>query len=172
MKKLAPAVGLELLWVQPTMFMRHFELYAEGSLVGELRFENAATAHGTWRTGSAATQRWTIKGAGVFRRQVTVRGPDASQDLAVLRASLRGDGWVECATGSRFLWNATNSWRTQWGFYNAKGELLFVLKSKLSNPLRKQAVIETAAPSRELDELPLLLMLGWYLSVQSFYAGW
>jgi hypothetical protein len=172
MKALSTVVGLELHWVQPTIFARHFELYSENNLLGELRFETAATAYGTLTTAGSATEGWTFKGAGILKRRVTLRESRAKDDLAVFWPNLRGDGWVEFFTGRKFHWKSTNFWRTAWGFSSVQEELLFVLKSKPWSLLKIQSVVEIGAQWRDLDELPLLMMLAWYLRVQDFYAGW
>jgi hypothetical protein len=171
-KALSNAVGLQLHWVQPTIFARHFELYSENSLVGELRFETAATAYSTLTMAGSATESWTFKGAGFLKRRVTLRDSRAKDDLAVFWPNLRGEGWVEFFKGSKFHWKSTNFWRTEWGFFSVHEELLFVLKSKPSYPLQIQSVVEIGAQWHDLDELPTLLMLGWYLRVQNLYAGW
>jgi hypothetical protein len=117
-------------------------------------------------------ESWTFMGAGFFKRRVTIRESGAKDDLAVFRPNLRGDGWVEFFKGSKFQWKSTDFWGVEWGFSNVQEELLFVLKSKPSYPLQIQSIVEIGVQSHDLDELPLLLMLGWYLRVQNVYAGW
>ena len=172
MKALSTTVGLQLHWVQPTIFARHFELHSENNLLGELRFEKASKAYGTLMMAGSATESWTIKDAGFLKRRVTIRESGAKDDLAVFQPNFRGDGWVEFFEGSKFHWRSRNFWRTKWGFSNVQEELLFVVKSKPSYPLQVQAIVEIGAQWRDLDELPLLMMLGWYLRVQDIYAGW
>jgi len=172
MSALSTAVGLQLHWVQPTIFARCFELHSENGLLGELRFETASTAYGTLTMADSATQSWRFKVAGFLKPRVTLRDTRAKDDLAVFRSNFRGDGWVEFFMGSKFHWKSTNFWGTEWGFSNVQEKLLFVLKSKPSYPLQVQSVVEIGAQWNDLNELPLLLMLGWYLRVQDVYAGW
>ena len=61
---------------------------------------------------------------------------------------------------------------TEWGFSNVQEELLFVMKSQPWYRLKIESAVEIGAQWQDLDELPLLMMLGWYLRVQNFYAGW
>jgi hypothetical protein len=58
------------------------------------------------------------------------------------------------------------------GLSNVQEKLLFVLKSKPSYLLQVQSVVEIGEQWNDQDDLPLLLMLGWYLRVQDVYAGW
>ena len=172
MKTLSTAVDLQLHWVQPTMLMRHFKLYSENGLIGELLFKKASTAYGTWTGGGSGTEGWMIKGGGLLKRGVTLRESGAKDDLAVFRSNLQGEGWLEFFKGSRFYWKSRNFWRTEWGFSNVQEELLFVMKSQPWYRLKIESAVEIGAQWQDLDELPLLMMLGWYLRVQNFYAGW
>jgi hypothetical protein len=172
MKALSDAVGLQLHWVHPNIFARDFELHSGNNVLGELRFEKAATAHGTLTTAGTAMEGWTFKTAGFLKGRLIIRESAAKDDLAVFRSNFRGDGWVQFLQGSRFHWKSTKFWRPEWGFSDAREERLFVLKSKPSYPLQIQSIVEIGAKWHDLDELPLLIMLGWYLRVQSYYAGW
>jgi hypothetical protein len=170
MKALSTAIDLQLYWAQPSMFERHFELYSKNGLLGELHFETVSAAYGALITAGSATERWTFKGAGfLLKPRVTIRQAEANDDLAVYRPKFWGGGWVEFVKGSRFHWKSTSFWGTEWGFSNAQEELLFVLKLKLFDLLKVQSVVEIRPQWRDLDELPLLLMLGWYLRVRDSY---
>lgn len=172
MNTLSTASDLQLQWVQPTMLMRHFKLYSQNGAIGELLFEKAATAHGVWSGVGSPTARWMIKGGGLLKRGVTIRLSEAKNDLAVFRPNFMGEGWVEFLEGSRFHWKSRNFWRTEWGFFNLQKELLFVLKSQPWYQLKTESTVEIGGQWRDLDQLPLLIMLGWYLRIQNFYAGW
>jgi len=100
---------------------------------------------------------------------VIIRKAGANDDLAVYRSELRGGGWVEFVEGSRFHWKSTSFWGTEWGFFNAQEELLFVLKPKLFDLLKVRSIVEIGAQWHDLEELPLLLMLSWYLRVRDSY---
>ena len=75
----------------------------------------------------------------------------------------------EFVKGSRFHWKSISFWGTEWGFSNAQEELLFVLKSKPLDLLKVQSVVAIGAQWHDLEELPLLLMLGWCLRVRDSY---
>jgi len=167
MEALSIAIGLQLYWVQPKTFGRQFELRTENNLFGSLRFE---TAFGTLATAESAAGHWTFKRVGFLNPRVTIREAGANDDLAVYWPKFWGDGWLEYVKGSRFHWKSTNFWGTEWGFANVQEQLLFVLKPgiekpKLSDLLKTQAVVEIESQEHSLAELPLLLMLGWYLMI-------
>jgi hypothetical protein len=170
MKTLSTTLGSQLHWSQPTIFTRHFELHSEKSLLGELRFETASAASGTFKTADAATKCWTFLGTRYrLKPFVTIREEGTNDDLAVYRPQFWGGGWVEYITGRRFHWKSTSFWGTEWGFFNTQEELLFVLKPKLLDLLKVQSIVEIEAPWHDLEELPLLLLLGWYLRVRDSY---
>lgn len=154
------------------MFARHFELHSAAGPVGELRFKGASTAYGALTSAGSTTKSWTIKGTGIFSRRVTLRESGTEDDRAIFRPNIRGRGWVEFSTGSRFFWKSTDSWPREWGFSNVREEPLFLLKPNRWFSLKIQSVVQIGAQWSDLDELPPLLMLGWYLRVQDFYAGW
>jgi hypothetical protein len=168
MEAFSTAIGLQLYWVQPKTFERQFELRTQNGLFGGVRFE---TDWGTLATASSATGRWTFKRVGFLNPRVTVREAGANDDRAVYWPKLwRGDGWLEFVKGGRFHWKSTNFWGTEWGFSNVQEELLFVLKPgvekpKMSDLLKTQGVVEIGPQGHGQAELPLLLMLGWYLMI-------
>lgn len=133
---------LQLHWLQPSRLARHFELHSQTGLVGELRFVTAALASGTVTMAGSVTKNMTFEGIGYFKRRVVLREPKAKDDLAVLRCNLWGGGWVKFSEGNTFHWKSTNWCRTEWGFWSAKEELLFVVRPKPSYSLQIQSVVE------------------------------
>ncbi|MDO9040939.1 MAG: hypothetical protein Q7U64_01180 [Desulfocapsaceae bacterium] len=173
MKTLSTAIDSQLYWTQPTMFARHFELHSEKNLLGEIRFETTSAASGTFITAGEVMKRWTFKKTWFrLKPYVTIREAGTKIDLAIYRPQFWGGGWLEFVSGSRYHWKSTSFWGTKWGFSNAQEELLFVLKPKLLDLLKVQSIVEIGTQWHDLEELPLLLLLGWYLKVRDSYAAW
>ena len=82
-----------------------------------------------------------------------------------------GDGWLEFTTKSRFYWHTTNYLGTRQGFANEQKEIIFVLHPKFFTLLKIEDSVDISPQWHNLDELPVLLLFGWYLSVGSQYAG-
>lgn len=171
MKALSPDVGLQLHWVQPSLFERRFELHSVGCLLGELRFDTVDSAQGILTRANLTSGHWTFRQKGVLKPQVTVREAEADEDLAVYRQKFWGDGSLEFINGGTFHWKLTGITGTKWGFFNIQEELLFTLKYNLSDLVKIQSVIEIEAQWFDLVEIPLLLMLSWYLIVCNRYAS-
>jgi hypothetical protein len=167
MEALSTAVGMRLHWVQPKTFERWFELRAGDSLYATLRFEKA---FGTLATAESADGVWTFKRVGFLNPRVTVRKVGAEANLAIYQPKFWGDGLLEFPDGRVFHWRSTNFWGTQWGFADWDGNSLFALKPgvdkpKLSDLFKTQALVEVEAQGHALAELPLLVLLGWYLMI-------
>jgi hypothetical protein len=170
-KALSTGIGLQLHWTQPSTLERHFELYSESSLLGELRIEPDWTANGTLTIPSFATERWTFKSKGILKNRMIIRDARINDVLAVYVPKFWGGGWVEFVKGNRFHWKPSSFWGIGRGFYNERKELLFVLKQKQLDLFKIQSAVKIEAQYRDLEELPLLLMLAGYLSVQNSYAN-
>ena len=157
----------KLSWVQPKTFERQFELRAGGKLFGTLRLEKAL---GTLATAHAATGTWTFKRSGFLNPRVTVREAGGETDAAVFWPRVWGGGWLDYPTGKRFQWKSMNFWGSAWAFTGMQGETVFTMRpgseeSRLSDLLKNQALVDVDAHAYDLTELPLLLMLGWYLMI-------
>jgi len=163
---MTPSENIQLNWTQPSALERHFELHSADSLLGTLHFETASTAYGTLLSTDSATEHWMFKGTGfLIKPRVTIREAGANMDMAVY-----GGGWVTFVKGSRFHWKPTSLWGTKWGFFNAQEELMFTLKRNFFDLFKTQSAVEIGAQWRDLDELPLLLMLSWYLKVRDSFS--
>jgi hypothetical protein len=171
LEALSTGIGLQLHWIQPSMLELHFELYSENSLLGELRIEPDWTANGTLTIPSFATERWTFKSKGILKTHMTIRDAGTNDVLAVYFPKFWGGGRVEFAKGSRFHWKSNGIWGIGRGFYNERKELLFVLKRKQLDLFKIQSAIKIEAQYRDLEELPLLLMLACYLSTRNSYTN-
>ena len=171
MKALSTGIGLQLHWIQPSMLERHFELYSENCLLGDLRIEPNWTAIGTMTIPSLATERWTFKSKGILKTRMTIRDAGTNDVLAVYLPRFWGGGRVEFVKGSIFDWKSNSFWGIGRGFYNERKEPLFVLKPNQLDLFKIQSVVNIEAQYRDLEELPILLMLACYLSAQNSYAN-
>ena len=167
MEALSTVVGMQLHWIQPKTFERWFELRVGESLFATLCFEKA---FGTLATAESADGSWTFKRVGFLNPRVTVREVGAEANLAIYQPKFWGDGSLEFPDGRVFHWKSTNFWGTQWGFADSGENLLFALKPgvdkpKLSDLFKTQAIVEIDPRGRALAELPLLVLLGWYLMI-------
>jgi hypothetical protein len=154
------------------MWERHFELYSDNSLLGELRFEPGGTAYGALTIAGSATKRWTFKvTGGILKSRVIIRETGTNNDLAVYWYKRGGGGWVEFVNGSKFYWKQTSFLGRGKGFYNGNKELLLDLKQNFFALLKIRFAVKIEARGNDLDELPLLLVLGGYLCAVDSFAS-
>lgn len=172
LKKLRALSNLQLHWILPSIFERHFELYSESGLLGELRFEPGGTAYAALTIEKSATKRWTFKETGgILKPRVTIRETGTNNDLAFYWYKRWGGGWVEFVNGSKFYWKSTSFWGTGKGFYNGHKELLLELKQEFFALLRIRYLLKIEARCNDLVELPLLLVLAGYLCAVDSFAS-
>jgi hypothetical protein len=167
-RALSSAVGTDLCWIQPKGLGRHFELRAGDDVLAILRFE---TLCGSLARAESADGSWTFKRVGFFKPRVTVRKAGEEVNLAVYTPRWTGrEGALEFPDGRVFSWKQTNFWAARYQITDAVGNLLAsfqsgIDKSKLSDIFKTQARVEIDLRGRALPELPLLVLLGWYLIV-------
>lgn len=156
-----------LQWVQPRFADRHFELHGPGELVGSLRWERAL---GTLATGEYRGKRWTFKRVGFWNPRVTVRREGSPDNLGVFHASVWGGGTLSLSSKRSYDWRPVNTWMTRWAFADDGGRNLFVMREGkdeggLADMFKTQAVVEIEPGGDDSSELPLLILLGWYLFI-------
>lgn len=167
MESLSKLTSTRLEWIQPRRSERAFELKAGGEVVATLAFKSA---FGTMAAAEAAGGRWTFKRVGFLNPRVTVREAGSEADRAVFHARWLGDGRLEFDYGAAFRWESTNFWATEWRFAAADGTPLVTLhpgleKEGLSDLFKTQAHVEITAGGAKAPELPVLVLLGWYLMI-------
>jgi hypothetical protein len=167
-KTLSTVAGGPLYWIQPKTFERRFELRAgDGSLVASLRWERAC---GTLATAVSAEGGWTFKRVGFLNPRVTVREVGGEENVAIYYPKFWGDGVLECPGGRVYQWRSTNFWRNHWCFADADGNVLLCFKpgrgkSRWSDLFKTQAIVDVEPQGQAVAELPLLVLLGWYLMI-------
>jgi hypothetical protein len=159
MGRISELAGQELVWVQPSRTTQAFELHAPNEVVGTLQFQRSSLA-----AGAAEDRQWTFKREGFWHPQVTVRAPGSDINAAVFKPAWSGGGTLELAPGRSLRFGAANFWHSQWDWQDADNAPLVHFKAHHGfMKMEGQVEIETAATP--LPELPLLVVLGWYLLI-------
>jgi len=160
MKPLRECVGRRLEWKQPHLFRRDYELRAGDELVATLEFlRNVGWAA---RAGTAEGA-WILNRKGWFRRQVEVRREGSDVVLATLSRRWRG-GTLEFAGGKTFTWKTLRFWPPETGFLDREDHVLIRIRSRW-NPFRAGARVTVERRADALEELPLLVLTGWYTAL-------
>ena len=160
--------GMRPFWCQPQALHRAFELRQGDRLLGTLHFLKSG---GSLAEASLGAGEWTFKRVGFFRPRVSVRRRGQESDLAVYQPKGWGaEGELQFAGGSSYGWKPSSFWATQFSFVDGTAKALVTFKpgaeeSKWSNLFKFQALVEIDPSASGLEELPLLVALGWYLMI-------
>ena len=158
MSTIRESVGRDLAWIQPARPQQAFELYAGDTVVATLRFERASLA-----IGEGDGHSWTFKREGFWHPRVTVRLPDSDDNAATFQASWSGGGSLELS--DRVLrFGAANFWHSQWDWQDGDKQSLVHFKSQ-HGFLKMEGQVEIEPGAADVPDLPLIVVLGWYLLV-------
>jgi hypothetical protein len=153
----------ELVWTKPSAPTPTYELYAGEQLVATLHWQRGSLAEAR-----AAGCQWTFERSGFWLPRVVVRLAGSDADLATFTPQWIGTGTLEGARERRFHWSAENFWHTRWAWQDADGTPLLHIEGKPRSehggrPIK--GIVKLAPAASDLIELPLLVLLGWYLVV-------
>lgn len=160
MQSLARLGDTPLRWQQPSASKMEYELLADETLAGTLRFRSM---FGSLATAESADGCWTFKRVGFWQPKVTVRVCDTPSDLATFTNNTwSGGGTLTLADGRRLL-ASTNMWTTQ---YELKTETeASLVRYKLRGVIHLSSTVEIQPTAVGMPELPWLVPFGWYLAV-------
>ena len=152
---IAEVAGQELIWVQPMLSRPDYELRAAAIVVASLRGHR----------GESANRSWTFKREGRLRRRVTVHAADSDLTAAVFRWRRAEGGTMELPEGRILHFGAaqgTSSLRCDWLEPDGKPLVHFQTRAGFD---MSEALVEIEHDAAQLPELPLLVVLGEYLTV-------
>jgi hypothetical protein len=162
MRRIGELIGHELRWERPHALKMEYELRDASDRVATLRFRSP---FGSLATGESAEESWTFKRVGFLQTRATIRTSGSDLELAVFRNnSWTGGGTLELPDGRRYAAN-TNFWATSYAFTGPAGEPLVQYRRPHGLSLMP-SVVEIHSAAARLDELPWLVILGWYLAIQ------
>lgn len=160
MRTLAEVAFQELVWVQPARLQQAFELNASDDVVATLRFERASLA-----SGETAEQKWTFKREGFWHPHVTIRVPDSDDNVAVFKPAWTGGGSLELPQGRLLRFGAANFWHSQWDWSDVASQAALVHFKSHAGLMKREGQVDIETEALTDPELPLLVVLGWYLLI-------
>jgi hypothetical protein len=167
MEDLSVGIGMKLCWVQPKACERRYELRSGQELFATLSWE---VGGGAVATAASAGSCWTFKQVGLHNRHVTVREAGTGMNVAVYRPRWLGDGSVQFSDGRVYRWRSEDFWATHWCFHDNSGNALLSFQRRVEHVsqsalFRAPALVEVHSVGLALAELPLLMLLGWYVLI-------
>lgn len=155
-------------WVQPKTFKNRFELRSGELLFATLDFESAFK---TLATGTAVDGKWLFNRVGFFNMHVIIQNSGEAAEIGGYRPRWTGtEGQIRMANGAQFTWKSTNFWATRYVIQSADGTPLIYFESGIedggvSDWFKTQAQVKIQPAAGRLNELSLLVLLGWYLII-------
>jgi hypothetical protein len=146
----------ELLWMQPAVRKREHELRAGDDIVATLRFQRGSLADA-----EADSEHWTFKRQGFWHPRVTVRVAGSDADIAVFHPHWAGGGTLELADGRAVRLSSANFWQSEW-VWQEKDQPVIRFKGR-HGIVKAKGAVEILAGAAGRPDLPLLILLGWYL---------
>jgi len=155
-------------WIQPKAMQQLFELRSQENLFCTLTFSKSS---GSLAEAESYDGKWTFKRVEFFHTSFTIREFGKEKDIAVFRPKWTGNsGSLEFVNGKTFHWQSSNFWSTKFEFKKGDGDAVVTFRSGVDEPKLKdwfktQARIEIPESSKNIHELSILILLGWYLII-------
>jgi hypothetical protein len=161
MKMISESHNLTLNWIQSGVLKRRYILLSGEDPVASLHWVRGTLPHAI---GQTADGKWTFHSSRLLYPRVTIQSLDNDRLEAIFEISLKGRSRLSYTDGRNFYWDSTNFWNNEWEFATVEGERLvkFVPEQGLFK-IGARIVLEEDA--LEYQELPLLIVTGWYLLV-------
>ena len=153
--------GTALSWIHPDPARREFVLRsAAGEDVASLQWQKS---EGSLAIGTTEQGQWTLKRAGFQRPHITARAAGESADAATFELGMGGAGRVRLRSGYDFRWSS-NLWRSEWSWQNASGADAIVIRREFAMD-KREGIVEIVSGAIPPREVPLLVVLGWYIVI-------
>ena len=101
-----------------------------------------------------------MKRVGCLRPRVTVRAEGSDVDELVYQPAWSGGGELVFASGRRFTLAKASFWRQEWMFTGPGGTEIVRFHRGMT---MSKARVNCSAAGAGIPELPMLLLVGWYL---------
>jgi len=163
MKSMTQCTGKELVWSQPKMSKREFELHDGADLVATLKWHRSS---GSLATGVAFASSWTLKRAGFLRPRVVVRNVDSAENMAQFEAGWAGGGRLFLSNGHGYFWRQRSFWRNEWAFEDEQGRVVVQFRADVFI-LKRTVQLTVVDVNGDGPYGSLLAVLGLYLMVLS-----
>jgi len=164
MEPISRAINHELTWSQPNAFKEEYELTSD---VGQLGALNFRSSWGTLAVAETADGCWTFKRVGFFSTRVSIRRCDSEIEVAAFRNNTwSGGGTLELPDG-RVYRASTNFWQTKLELVNDRDDVILQYQD-VGGFFRRSARMTIEPAVALLTELPMIVMLSWYLLIMMY----
>lgn len=153
--------GQPLTWEQPKRAAHRYELRAGDTTLATLRWESAFHARAIAQTADGAA--WSFERKGFGGSSVLVSS-SFSTGATFKRFGWGSNGQLTLPDGRAWRWEQQGHWGTSWAWLGTDGQPLVKLQQQ-AGFFKMTGLVQIAPGAESLPELPLLVLLGWYLMV-------
>jgi hypothetical protein len=162
MKKIPTLIGRELKWSQPRVLKMEFELCVGDELAATMRFPSSFRSEAR---GESADGCWTFRRFGAFCYRVAISTCSSDAEIASFKSNRMHSGGVLTLSDGRVFHVRGNIWGSRYTFTHASDEPVLELKN--CGVLHRAATVNISPMAARLPELPMMVLLGWYLDVMA-----
>jgi hypothetical protein len=163
MRTIRDAGPSNLSWQQPQAFKCEYELRAGDELLGSI---HKTRKFGVAMEAEIGGTRFMLETVGFTRSRIMVREAGAAGEPAVFQRGFFGGGQLLLPGGRSYRWKMTSFWGSRWAFVDDSGQPLVSLRPR-KRVFRTGGEVEIAPGALTLPELPMLVLLGWYLLLRT-----
>ncbi|MGD8760137.1 MAG: hypothetical protein PVJ07_07770, partial [Anaerolineales bacterium] len=153
----------KLKWKQTRFAVHEFKLRSGEDLVGEMYWTE-------WLSDRAVAECadgcWHMDRPDFFRHRVVVREQGTGKDIAIFEKNWFGEGRLIFADGHSYEWFRTKAFWNHWALATAEDEVVFEIRDA-TRWFKHQADVVLHSAAEVEKELPLLILIGWYLVVMA-----
>jgi hypothetical protein len=163
MKNIGSVDPGKLKWKQTRFAVHDFELRSGGDRVGEVYWTEWLSDRAV---ANCADGCWHMDRPDFFRDRVVVSEQESGNVIAFFEKNWFGEGQLIFVDGRSYEWFRTKAFCNHWALANAEDEVVFEIRDA-TRWFKHQADIVLHAAAEGETELPLLILIGWYLVVMA-----
>jgi hypothetical protein len=156
--------GRELVWTYAEPGGAGFVLHTGGEDIGRFDFTGAAEKRSHGELGG---YRYAFEGAGTHHSPIHVYREGSDEVAAKFQRCLTGGGVVEFKNGARYCWTKPSVLSDRWCFRSKENKSTVCLLQE-TGPLSKGDRVMVCGEAAKLPEMPVLVLLAWYLRLVDF----
>jgi len=149
-----------LMWKQIGFGVREFELTSGEDLVGRLYWAKWLSDYSIAECGDG---RWTLDRIGFFRDRAVAMEEGKDIEVASVTFDWMGDSKISLSSGRQYQFFKTGFFSNNWTMADEDEDMLFEIKEGV-RWFKHDAEIDLQVDAIMMQELPLLILLSWYLA--------
>jgi hypothetical protein len=153
----------KLIWKQKQFGAHDFELRSDEELVGSMYWTKWFSDRAIAETADGA---WELDRPGFFRDRVLVTERQSGIEIAVFDKGWFGEGTLSLRGGRSMEWHRTKAFCNHWALSNEEDEIILEIREGMRWFKHEADVVLHPGADKESD-LPLLILVGWYLVFMS-----